>query len=68
MIAKLTDPGAPGEIAIGQMRRALGEFTVEGIKTTIPRQSEILTTGDFQSGNYDITWVESFLRQEGLKT
>jgi acetyl-CoA carboxylase biotin carboxylase subunit len=37
------------------------------IKTTIPLQSKILTTSDFQNGNYDITWVESFLRQEGLK-
>jgi acetyl-CoA carboxylase biotin carboxylase subunit len=67
MIAKLIVTGATREIAISRMRRALGEFTVEGIKTTIPLQSKILTTGDFQSGNYDITWVENFLRQEGMK-
>lgn len=68
MIAKLIVTGATREIAIRRMRRALGEFVVEGIKTTIPLQSKVLTTSDFQSGNYDITWVENFLRQEGLKT
>jgi acetyl-CoA carboxylase, biotin carboxylase subunit len=67
MIAKLIVTGATREIAIKRMRRALGEFVVEGIKTTIPLQAQILTTSDFQSGNYDITWVENFLRSEGLK-
>jgi acetyl-CoA carboxylase biotin carboxylase subunit len=67
MIAKLIVTGATREIAIKRMRRALGEFVVEGIKTTIPLQSQILTTSDFQNGNYDITWVENFLRAEGLK-
>ncbi len=67
MIAKLIVTGATREIAIKRMRRALGEFVVEGIKTTIPLQSQILTTSDFQSGQYDITWVENFLRSEGLK-
>ena len=50
------------------MRRALGEFMIEGIKTTIPLQSKIITTTDFQNGNYDIAWVENYLRQEGMKT
>ena len=67
MIAKLIVTGATREIAIKRMRRALSEFVVEGIKTTIPLQSQILTTSDFQSGQYDITWVENFLRSEGLK-
>jgi acetyl-CoA carboxylase biotin carboxylase subunit len=67
MIAKLIVTGATRDIAIRRMRRALGEFTVEGIKTTIPLQSKVLTTSDFQNGNYDISWLENFLRQEGLK-
>jgi acetyl-CoA/propionyl-CoA carboxylase biotin carboxyl carrier protein len=67
LLAKLIVTGATRDIAIRRMRRALGEFTVEGIKTTIPLQSQILTTSDFQNGLYDITWVENFLRQEGLK-
>ena len=67
MIAKLIVTGATRDIAIRRMRRALSEFTVEGIKTTIPLQSKVLTTSDFQNGNYDITWLENFLRAEGKK-
>jgi acetyl-CoA carboxylase, biotin carboxylase subunit len=67
MIAKLIVTGATRDIAIKRMRRALGEFMIEGIKTTIPLQSKIITTADFKDGAYDITWVESFLRQEGMK-
>ena len=67
MIAKLIVTGATRDIAIRRMNRALGEFMIEGIKTTIPFQAKIITTSDFQQGKYDITWVENFLRQEGMK-
>jgi acetyl-CoA carboxylase biotin carboxylase subunit len=67
MIAKLIVTGATRDIAIRRMRRALGEFMIQGIKTTIPLQAKIITTADFQQGKYDITWVENFLRQEGMK-
>jgi acetyl-CoA carboxylase biotin carboxylase subunit len=67
MIAKLIVTGATRDIAIRRMRRALGEFMIQGIKTTIPLQAKIITTSDFQQGKYDITWVENFLRQEGMK-
>ncbi|MDB6074050.1 MAG: accC [Verrucomicrobiaceae bacterium] len=68
MIAKLIVTGNTREIAIRRMRRALGEFMIEGIKTTIPLQAKILATADFENGNYDITWVENYLKQEALKT
>jgi acetyl-CoA carboxylase, biotin carboxylase subunit len=67
MIAKLIVTGATRDIAIRRMRRSLGEFMIEGIKTTIPLQSQIINASDFKNGEYDITWVENFLRQEGLK-
>jgi len=67
MIAKLIVTGATRDVAIRRMRRALGEFMIQGIKTTIPLQSKIMTTSDFQQGKYDISWVENFLAQEGLK-
>ncbi|MCE9520496.1 MAG: ATP-grasp domain-containing protein, partial [Verrucomicrobia bacterium] len=67
MIAKLIVTGATRDVAIRRMRRALGEFMIQGIKTTIPLQSKIMTTSDFNQGNYDITWVENFLAQEGMK-
>jgi len=66
MIAKLIVTAATRDAAIKRMRRALGEFMIQGIKTTIPLQSKIVTTSDFQNGKYDITWVENFLREEGL--
>jgi len=61
MIAKLIVTGATREIAISRMTRALSEFKVEGIKTTIPFQDDIIKNSDFRSGNYNIGWVEQFL-------
>ncbi len=66
MIAKLIVTGATREIAIARMKRALGEFTIHGIKTTIPFQQEILNHPDFENGTYDIGWVGRFLEEKGL--
>lgn len=62
MIAKLIVTGTTREIAIARMKRALTEFRIEGIKTTIPFQHAILDNSDFRSGNYNIGWVEQFLQ------
>jgi acetyl-CoA carboxylase biotin carboxylase subunit len=43
------------------MKRALGEFTIRGIKTSIPFQLEIISQPDFIHGTYDIGWVARFL-------
>jgi len=64
MIAKLIVTAATREIAIARMRRALAEFMIRGIKTTIPFQQEIVNHPDFHSGNYDIGWVERFLKEK----
>jgi acetyl-CoA carboxylase biotin carboxylase subunit len=66
MIAKLIVTGATREIAIARMKRALGEFMIQGIKTTIPFQQEILNHPDFEDGKYDIGWVGRFLEEKGL--
>lgn len=66
MIAKLIVTGATREIAIARMKRALGEFMIKGIKTTIPFQQEILSHPDFENGTYDIGWVGRFLEEKGL--
>jgi len=63
MIAKLIVTGATREIAIARMKRALGEFMIRGIKTTIPFQQEIIAHPDFASGNYDIGWVARYLEE-----
>ncbi len=65
MIAKLIVTGATREIAIARMRRALGEFYIKGIDTTIPFQLEILSTADFRDGNYNINWVEQYIAKGG---
>ena len=61
MIAKLIVTGADREIAVARMKRALDEFLVDGIKTSIPFQIAILESADFRNGKYHIAWVEQFL-------
>jgi acetyl-CoA carboxylase biotin carboxylase subunit len=63
MIAKLIVTGSTREIAISRMKRALGEFMIRGIKTTIPFQQEILAHPDFAAGSYDIGWVTRYLEE-----
>lgn len=64
MIAKLICTGATREIAIARMNRALREFMIRGIKTTIPFQIEIINHPDFKSGHYNIGWVGKFLEEK----
>lgn len=61
MIAKLIVTGADREVAIARMARALNEFIIHGIKTTIPFQASILKHEAFRTGKYNIGWVEEFL-------
>lgn len=62
MIAKLIVTAATREIAIARMRRALSEFKIEGIKTTIPFQLEIMNHADFINGHYGIEWVGDYIK------
>ena len=63
MIAKLIVTGARRDVAIARMRRALSEFMIRGIKTTIPFQQVIVDHPDFIEGRYDIGWVERYLKE-----
>ena len=63
MIAKLIVSASSREVAIDRMRRALGEFIIRGIKTTIPFQQHIIDHPDFLAGKYDIGWVERYLKE-----
>ncbi|MGB0774213.1 MAG: acetyl-CoA carboxylase biotin carboxylase subunit, partial [Akkermansiaceae bacterium] len=65
MIAKLIVTGATREIAIARMKRALAEFKIEGIKTTIPFQQEIIDHPDFKNGEYGIEWVGDYMKEQG---
>jgi acetyl-CoA carboxylase biotin carboxylase subunit len=66
MIAKLIVTASSRSVAIVRMKRALSEFTIRGIKTTIPFQQEIIDHPDFINGKYDIAWVSNFLKEKGL--
>ena len=66
MIAKLIVTASSRSVAIVRMKRALSEFTIRGIKTTIPFQQEIIDHPDFINGKYDIAWVSKFLKEKGL--
>jgi len=64
MIAKLIIYGEDRDACIARLERALGEFVVEGIKTTIPFYQEILKEEEFLNGNYDIHWVENYMKNK----
>ena len=64
MIAKLIIYGEDRDTCIARLERALGEFVVEGIKTTIPFYQEILKEKEFLNGNYDIHWVENYMENK----
>ncbi len=61
MIAKLITHGRDRQESMARMKRALSEFTIEGIKTTIPLHSRILEDPDFQKGHVSTTFLERFL-------
>ena len=61
MIGKLIAVGKDRTDALNKMTRALSEFMVTGIKTTIPFELAILQDPDFRRGNYTTTFVERFL-------
>ena len=58
MIAKLITVGATRASAIARMRRALGEYYITGIQTTVPFHSAIMRHAEFREGKYDTGFVE----------
>jgi acetyl-CoA carboxylase biotin carboxylase subunit len=47
-----------------RLRRALDEFVVDGVETTLPLFRALVRNSDVQNGQYDIHWLEDFLRNE----
>ncbi len=60
MIAKLITVAQTREEAINTMERALSEFVVEGVKTTIPFHQQLMRNEDFRNGNYTTKFLETF--------
>ncbi|MGD9638440.1 MAG: acetyl-CoA carboxylase biotin carboxylase subunit [Alphaproteobacteria bacterium] len=64
MIAKLIVYGRTRNGCLMRLRRALEEFVVEGVDTTIPIHQEIISEPDFINGNYNIHWLENFIKRK----
>ncbi len=60
MIAKLIVTAQTREEAINKMKRALDEFVIEGVKTTIPFHRQLMEHPDYLSGNYTTKFMEYF--------
>lgn len=67
MIAKLIVYGVDRQEAIDRMRRALGEFIIEGVSTNIDFQFDLLNSDEFINGNYDTKYVEKFIKDSTCK-
>jgi acetyl-CoA carboxylase biotin carboxylase subunit len=60
MIAKLIITAQTREQAISKMKRALDEFVIEGVKTTIPFHRQLMDNPDYVAGNYTTKFMEDF--------
>ena len=60
MIAKLITVAQTREEAISKMERALDEFIIEGINTTIPFHQKLMKNEEFRKGNYTTKFMEDF--------
>ncbi len=61
MVAKLIVHAPTRPEAIARMRRALAEFAIQGVKTTLPLHRRIMDAPEFQAGDYTIHWLERFV-------
>ena len=67
MIAKLITTAQTREEAISKMKRALDEFVIEGIKTTIPFHRQLMDNPDYVAGNYTTAFMETFKIQKPIE-
>ena len=66
LIAKLITHGQNREEAMARMRRALDEFVIEGIKTTIPLHVRIFNDAEFQKGRISTGFLERLLAHDSV--
>jgi acetyl-CoA carboxylase, biotin carboxylase subunit len=67
LVGKLIVHGKTRNECLMRLRRALDEFVVDGIETTLPLFRTLVRNADIQNGNYDIHWLERFLEGGGFK-
>ncbi len=61
LVSKLIVYGGDRDECLMRLRRAMEEYVIGGIETTIPLHQRLLDNADFQKGAYDIGWLERFL-------
>ena len=64
LVGKLIVHGRTRTEALMRLRRALDEFIVDGVETTLPLFRQLVRNVDIQNGDYDIHWLENFLKNE----
>jgi acetyl-CoA carboxylase biotin carboxylase subunit len=64
LIAKLICHGADREEAMNKMQRALSQFVVQGIHTTIPLHEKIFADAEFRAGQFDTKFMERFFERQ----
>lgn len=64
LIGKLIVHGRTRTECLMRLRRALDEFVVDGVKTTLPLFQDLIGNEDVMSGNYDIHWLEKYLNSK----
>ena len=64
LIAKLIVHGRTRNGVLMRLKRALEEFVIEGIPTTIPLHQKIISDPEFIDGQYNIHWLENFLKNK----
>ena len=60
MIAKIITIAQTRDEAINTMSRALSEYVIEGIKTTIPFHQQLMQDETFRSGKFNTSFIETF--------
>lgn len=64
LIGKLIVHGRDRKECLMRLSRALDEFVVDGIETTLPLFRDLVANEDMQAGNYDIHWLEKYLAEK----
>jgi len=67
LIGKLIVHARTRNECLMRLKRALGEFVVDGIETTIPLFTSLISEPDIVDGNYDIHWLENHLAKLGAR-
>ena len=67
LVGKLIVHGRTRNECLMRLRRALDEFVVDGVDTTLPLFRTLVRNPDIQNGQYDIHWLEHFLKTGGIE-